>query len=216
MSGSTLVAPETRRPLLSLRVRARQPSLRGAAAGLLFTAGLLLAGQGLYIHAKALLAQVLLERAFAETLATGRIVRPWSWADTWPVARIEVPRLARQTIALAGASGQALAFGPGHVEHTAVAGDSGTAVYAAHRDTHFDFLGRVRAGDEIVVTRVDGERVRFHVTRTEVVDWRRPGIDVDRPGRHLVLATCWPLDARTEGPLRYLVHAEAEPAVRAE
>ena len=29
------------------------------------------------------------------------------------------------------------------------------------------------------------------------------------PGRRLVLATCWPLDATTAGPLRYLVHAES-------
>ena len=32
-------------------------------------------GQGVYIHAKALLAQVLLERAFAETIATGQAVK---------------------------------------------------------------------------------------------------------------------------------------------
>ncbi|MFW8121104.1 hypothetical protein, partial [Klebsiella pneumoniae] len=51
--------------------------------------GLILFGQGAYIHGKALLAQVLLERAFARTIATGQPVKPWSWADTWPVARIE-------------------------------------------------------------------------------------------------------------------------------
>jgi sortase A len=44
---------------------------RVAAALLLALAGLLLFGQGAYIHAKALLAQVLLERAFNETIATG-------------------------------------------------------------------------------------------------------------------------------------------------
>ena len=54
---------------------------------LLALAGLVLFGQGAYIHAKALLAQVLLERAFAETIASGRVTKPWSWADTWPVLR---------------------------------------------------------------------------------------------------------------------------------
>ena len=34
------------------------------------TAGAILFGQGIYIHAKAMLAQVLLERAFAETITT--------------------------------------------------------------------------------------------------------------------------------------------------
>ncbi|GEC56430.1 hypothetical protein ABIF38_001300 [Bradyrhizobium japonicum] len=38
--------------------------------------GLILFGQGAYIHAKALLAQVLLERAFAQSIATGQPVKP--------------------------------------------------------------------------------------------------------------------------------------------
>jgi sortase A len=131
-------------------------------------AGLILFGHGAYIHAKALLAQVLLERAFAMTVATGYTTKPWSWADTWPVARIEIKRLHVGAIVLAGSSGQALAFGPGHVEQTADAGERGVTVYAAHRDTHFRFLKNVA---------------------------------------ELVLSTCWPFDAVTGGPERYLVHA---------
>jgi sortase A len=178
-------------------------------AVLLGLAGLVLLGQGLWIYAKALLAQVLLERAFAQTIATGEVVRPWSWADTWPVARIAVPRLGRHAIALAGSSGQALAFGPGHVELTPEAGDPGTAIYAAHRDTHFAFLSDVVIGDEIRVTRRDGLQASFRVTHTSIVRFDQSGVDALAPGRRLVLATCWPFDARTDGPLRYLVHAEA-------
>jgi len=87
----------------------RPPRFPTAAAAILCVTGLVLFGQGVWIHAKALLAQVLLERAFAASLADGQPVKPWSWADTWPVARIEVPRLHRSEIALAGSSGQALA-----------------------------------------------------------------------------------------------------------
>ncbi len=170
--------------------------------------GLWLIGEAIYIHAKAVLAQVLLERAFAETLATGKLVKPWSWADTWPVARIEVPRLRQSAIVLAGASGQALAFGPGHVERTPDAGERGTAVYSAHRDTHFAFLADVVVGDVIRVTRGDGAEFHYRVTGTSVVSWDASGIDPLAPGRRLVLATCWPLDAKFSGPLRYLVHAE--------
>src|SRR3954463_13863587 len=130
---------------------------RSIAALLLALAGLILFGQGAYIHAKAALAQQLLQRAFNETIASGHPTKPWSWADTWPVARIEVERLHASTIALAGSSGQALAFGPGHVELTPDAGERGVAVYAAHRDTHFRFLRDVAMGDEIDVTRSDGK-----------------------------------------------------------
>jgi sortase A len=169
--------------------------------------GLLLFGQGAYIHAKALVAQVLLERAFTETLASGQDVRPWSWADTWPVARIEVKRLHASAIVLAGSSGQALAFGPGHVENTPGAGEPGVAVYAAHRDTHFRFLGDVMVGDDIDVTRRDGRTFRYRVTGTSVVPFDGSGIDAQADGSHLALSTCWPLDAITPGPLRYVVHA---------
>ncbi|MBV9047027.1 MAG: class GN sortase [Solirubrobacterales bacterium] len=177
-------------------------------AALLALAGVVLCGQAVWIHAKAILAQVLLERAFAQTLATGKPVKPWSWADTWPEARIEIPHLGKSAIVLHGSSGQALAFGPGHVERTPEAGDPGTAIYAAHRDTHFAFLGEVAVGDEIRVTRHDGATFRFRVTGTDVVRWDASGIDPLAPGRRLVLATCWPLDGKFSGPLRYVVHAE--------
>jgi sortase A len=174
---------------------------------LLAVIGLILFGQGAYIHAKALLAQVLLERAFEKTIATGRETKPWSWADTWPVARIEVKRLHASTIVLAGSSGQALAFGPGHVERTANAGERGVAVYSAHRDTHFRFVKDVAIGDEIDVKRQDGQTFRYRVDRTSVVRFDASGIDPLAGGHELVLSTCWPFDALTQGPERYLVHA---------
>jgi len=169
--------------------------------------GLILFGQGAYIHAKALLAQLLLERAFSVTIATGRDTKPWSWADTWPVARIEVKRIGASAIVLAGSSGQALAFGPGHVESTANAGERGVAVYSAHRDTHFRFLKDVRIGDEIDVTRRDGKIFRYRADAQSVVRFDQFGIDPLSGGHELVLSTCWPLDAITGGPDRYLLHA---------
>src|SRR5882757_591549 len=185
----------------------RMQMTRFAATLILALIGLLLFGQGAYIHAKALVAQVLLERAFAETIASGRDIKPWAWADTWPVARIEVKRLQASTIVLSGSSGQALAFGPGHVELTPDAGERGVAVYSAHRDTHFRFLKDIVVGDEIVVTRRDGGMFRYRVDATSVVRFDASGIDPLSDGYELVLSTCWPFDAVTPGPARYLVHA---------
>jgi sortase A len=169
--------------------------------------GLILFCDGAYIHAKAWLAQVLLERAFARSVATGHPAKPWSWADTWPVARIEVKRIGASAIVLAGSSGQALAFGPGHLEQTVDAGERGVAVYAAHRDTHFRFLKDVSIGDEIEITRSDGMRFRYRVDSAAVVRFDASGIDPATQGYELVLATCWPFDALTSGPERYILHA---------
>ncbi len=188
---------------------ARWCSAAGMAAVVaLALGGLTLIAQGIYIHAKAMLAQILLERAFAQALSTGTPVKPWSWADTWPVARVVVPRLGKSAIVLAGSSGQALAFGPGQLERTPEIGEEGTAIYAAHRDTHFAFLADVRVGDHVEVTRRDGKVFRFRVTGASVVRFDHSGIDPYSPGRRLVLSTCWPLNARTQGPLRYVVNAE--------
>lgn len=180
-----------------------------APAALAVAAGLVLFAQGLWIPAKAALAQVLLDRAFEQSLVSGQPVKPWPWADTWPVARISVPRLDQTVIVLDGASGEALAFGPGHVVGTPEAGDRGTAVYAAHRDTHFAFLGQLRTGDAIDVQRIDGRHARFRVAGAQVVRWNASGLDPDAAGRALALATCWPLDAKARGPLRYVVWATA-------
>jgi sortase A len=180
---------------------------RTLAPILLALVGLILFGQGAYIHAKALLAQVLLRRAFDQTIASGHITKPWSWADTWPVARIEVKRIGASAIVLAGSSGQALAFGPGHVELTADAGERGVAVYSAHRDTHFAFLRNVKIGDEIDVTRDDGKTFRYRADGTSIVRFDASGIDPLAEGYELVLSTCWPFDALTSGPERYLLHA---------
>ena len=201
MSGADLSPPQE-----GEGTRARPSRL---LAPLLLASGLVLLAQAAWIPAKATLAQWLLERAFAARLARGAPVPPWPWADTVPVARLGLPTLGRSFVALAGSSGQALAFGPGHVEGTPEAGEPGTAVYAAHRDTQFRGLGRLKAGDPVTVTRRDGRTVAFRVTGSRVARWDAAGLDPDAPGRHLVLATCWPLDAVTPGPDRLLVEAVA-------
>src|SRR6266566_263202 len=180
---------------------------RFAAPLLLALAGLALFGQGAYIHAKAFIAQILLQRAFTETIASGRATKPWSWADTWPVARIEVKRLHASAIVLAGSSGQALAFGPGHVELTPDAGERGVAVYSAHRDTHFRFLKDIAIGDEIEITRSDGKTFHYRADAASVVRFDASGIDPLTDRHELVLSTCWPFDVLTAGPERYVLHA---------
>src|SRR5258707_12504875 len=116
-------------------------------------------------------------------------------------------RIHAGAIALAGSSGQALAFGPGHVERTPDAGERGVAVYAAHRDTHFSFLRDVAIGDEIDITRSDGRKFRYRADSSSVVRFDDSGIDPLADGHELVLSTCWPFDALTPGPDRYRLHA---------
>jgi len=186
----------------------RRNLLLGAAV--LAVLGGFLVGEGIWIRTKAVLAQFLLERAFNQTVAGGVPVKPWQWSDTWPVARLRVPRLGAEAIVLSSGSGQSLAFGPGHLEGTPEPGERGTAVFAAHRDTHFAFLPDLQTGDLISITRQDGVTFPYRVTGAKVVRWDEPGIDIHAPGYHLALSTCWPVNATLPGPLRYVVLADLD------
>ena len=105
-----------------------------------------LAAAGL-IKAKAWLAPILIERAWETSLnRSGSPVKPWPWADTWPVARLRAPAQGVERLVLAGDSGNALAFGPGHTNASAQLGTAGLAVIGGHRDTHFAFLRHLPAG----------------------------------------------------------------------
>jgi sortase A len=177
------------------------------AAALCLGAGTALGSHGVYLRAKALLAQVLLERAWRVSVASGRPQKPWSWADTWPVARIRFPRLGRSAIVLAEAGGEALAFAPAHVAASPLPGEPGTSVIAGHRDIHFRFIRELAPGDEIEVTSASGAIHDFRVTRSAIVHAQASGIDVDGDSPRLALVTCWPFDALGRSSLRYVVFA---------
>jgi sortase A len=167
-------------------------------------------GRAAWIEAKAQLAQQLMRRAWRGSQGGGGDVRPWPWADTFPVARLTVPRLGVDQLVLSGASGRTLAFGPGHLAGTPLPGAIGNAVISGHRDTHFAFLRRLRVGDRIVVEGRDGRLRRYTVEGSGVVDRTDVGIAADTADTRLTLVTCYPFDAiRPGGPLRYVVVARA-------
>ena len=181
---------------------------------LAFGAGLASTGHGLYIMAKAQLAQVLLHSAWERSRGSDVPARPWPWADTHPVARLTVPSRNADLLVLAGASGRTLAFGPGHLDGSAQPGDAGNAVLTAHRDTHFRFLRDVAPGDVVMVERADRSQWRFRVRDAYVADHRALRLPRDTALPTLTLVTCYPFDALDPGgPLRYVVVAEAEERV---
>ena len=189
---------------------ATRRTLAFAAIALLALAGAAGLGRGAYIYAKAQLAQALLHRAWASARTTGAAAKPWPWADTHPVARLTAPGQDADVLVLAGASGRTLAFGPGHLDGSALPGDPGNAVITAHRDTHFRFLRQVAPGDEVNVDRSDGTTRRFRIRTTYVADERDLRLPRDTVVPTLTLVTCYPFDALDPGgPLRYVVVAEA-------
>lgn len=171
--------------------------------------GLGLFGHGLYIGGKAVLAQNLMERAWAKTAASGDVHMPWSWMDAYPVAQLTIEGDKRSHIVLNTDSGQALAFGPAVVSGTE---NADLLAIAAHKNTQFQSLKNVIAGETIILERPEGEVLTYQVTHTKILDSRIEGLpieaDADTPSR-LALVTCYPFDAVSfNGPMRYVVYAK--------
>lgn len=185
----------------------KRPHL-AALAAILLGLGAWQLGHGVWIYAKAQLAQYLLQRAWQRTLQGEAHVKPWPWADTWPMARLQMPKYGVDLILLAGASGRTLAFGPGHVSSSAIPGNRGTTILSGHRDTHFRFLAHVSPGDQLFIEMPAKERYRYRVIRTDVVDARKATVATGLDGA-LVLVTCYPFDSIIPGgAFRYIVTAE--------
>ena len=171
-------------------------------AAVLVTAAIFLLNS-LWIPAKAVLAQVLMERAWDRVQTGEPGARPWPWADTSPVAVLEIPRLDLRQLVLEGASGRNLAFGPATVTPI----ESNDLVLSGHRDTHFRDLEGIQPGDRILLTRPGGLK-QYRVAWLDVVDSRHQEIVLEPRHDRLTLVTCYPFDAPTAGgPLRFVVTA---------
>jgi len=180
-------------------------------AGALLALAAWQAGAAGWIHAKARLAQGLIAHSWQRSLQLHRPVRPWPWADTYPVARLRLERLGVDLYVLSGASGRALAFGPGLVDGTAMPGEAGNTVVVGHRDTHFSFLRDVHPGDVLELAADDGRGARYVVVGSHVTDRDDNAVLEPSDDARLTLVTCYPFDAVTAGGReRFVVLAERE------
>lgn len=187
-----------------------------AVTVLIITAGVLQMGQGVYIKVKAVVAQHLLTQAWAQTQDGVDQVRPWAWADTWPLARMTIPSQNKSYIMLAGDSGRTLAFGPGHHSGSPLPGEPGNSLISGHRDTHFSFLQYLNSGDQIIIETPGRTKKYYHVEQGRVMPANNAWVLDDGSVSRLTFVTCYPFNALQPGtPLRYVITAvetDAEPA----
>ncbi|MEM7468197.1 MAG: class GN sortase [Pseudomonadota bacterium] len=162
---------------------------------------------GAYMLAKANFAQYLLEHSWqkARHLNHSSAEKPWPWADTEPVAKLAISRLGWSALVLKGTTGEALAFGPGHLTSSAHPGNQGNSVIAGHRDSHFNVLKSVQVGEYLSVERLLGGTVRFRVSEIKVVDERDVSVVADQGFTQLTLVTCYPVESLSAGGSQRLV-----------
>lgn len=153
-----------------------------------------------------MVAQALIEQAWEESLKIpDQQHTPWAWADFWPVAKLTVAD-NDSVYVLSSASGQALAFGPGHMRESAKPGSIGQVMIAGHKDSHFSFLESVQLGDSLQLKSIM-EDIAYEITSLEILDSSKnqlPVADKDE----LLLITCYPFNSlQINGPLRLVVTA---------
>ncbi len=118
------------------------------------------------------------------------------------------PRLKVERYVLPKYTTANLKRGPAWISSSALPGDVGNCVIAAHRDTHFRFLRRIRRGDEIIVVR-NRERHHYRVESVFVVEPGNRDLLAGTAARQLTLVTCFPFTFIGRAPQRYVVRAIA-------
>ena len=131
--------------------------------------------------------------------------------DGDPFARLEIPRIGRDDIVVAGVGREELKKGPGHYPQTPMPGQLGNSAIAGHRTTYggpFLEIDELEPGDEIIVTTPYGRFV-YRMTTTEIVDadnWQVIAT-VDPTVATLTLTSCHPVGTASQ---RIIVHAELD------
>jgi sortase A len=182
-----------------------------AFAALVLIAGICLTCRALYLHAKAELAGALIRRAWKQSLESGQPHAPWPWADTHPIARLQIPRLGYDEMVLEGASPRNLAFGPARLFSGARLGESGNLIFAGHRTSWFKPLEGIAQDDTIQLEWFDSHRQlhqrAYSVSEIRVVDPQDVTLLAPTSQEVLTLITCYPFGRSPYSPQRFIVRA---------
>ncbi len=148
-----------------------------------------------------------------QAIATRRLelskpaLQPRILAEGDVIGEILVPRLHLKAIVVQGDSSSILRRAVGHLSETALPGESGNVALAAHRDTFFRPLRKIRPGD-VVTFDVPGREFRYEVESTLVVSPNEVGVlHPSSTSRELTLITCYPFDYIGPAPDRFVVRA---------
>lgn len=122
------------------------------------------------------------------------------------LGRIEIPRLGVKVVILQGTTSQTLRLGVGHIDGTALPGETGNIGIAGHRDTYFRALKDIRTDDEIQIQTATGLS-SYKVDSVQIVAPDDTGVLAPSAGSAITLVTCYPFYFIGAAPERFIVHA---------
>ena len=189
------------------------------AAALLIVGGLLCINAS-WLPAKAWLSQQLIQYSWQQAMAVKTAglaskdshvaIKPWPWADTFPIAELAFERLKKNIVVLNGGDPTTLAFSAGAVAPFNQTQASKPFVVAGHRDSHFAFLADVTLKDVIHLTNRQGQAKKYQVQSIDIVDASLGQLPLPADESVLVLITCYPFEGLSSNAnQRYVINAKA-------
>lgn len=176
------------------------------ACGLALTAWWLLAAAEMHFYASlpvpssVELTELPGENAPGHSNVPGRLVQ-----GAW-VAKLEAPSVGLVATVIEGSSDRMLARAAGHIEQTALPGETGNVGIAGHRDTTFRAVRNLKLGDVLHVRTRKGS-YDYRIDRLFVVNPDDVRV-LDPTGKPvLTLVTCYPFSFIGHAPKRYIVRA---------
>lgn len=120
------------------------------------------------------------------------------------IGALSIPRVTLDAIVLHGSDAQTLRRAPGHLENTALPGQSGNVVIAGHRDSFFRPLKDVTIGDDVFIDTADWQ-FHYRVTSIDVVSAHDVSVLDHTAKPTLTLITCYPFWVLGPAPDRFVV-----------
>jgi sortase A len=125
------------------------------------------------------------------------------------LGRIEIPRIGMSVMVLQGTTSRTLRLGVGHINGTALPGESGNIGIAGHRDTFFRGLKDVHREDEILL-QTNAGIIKYEVDWIQITAPGDGGVVSLATESGLTLVTCYPFHYIGAAPERFVVHAHRQ------
>ena len=174
---------------------------------LLFVTGSLLCLHASWLPIKGWLSEQLISYSWHQTIDSKQKIKPWPWADTYPIAELSFERLNKHVVVLNGGDPTTLAFSVGAIAPFNQASSTQPFVVAGHRDSHFSFLDEVVMNDVISLADKHGQSQLYQVEAINIVDASTGALPILADESPLILITCYPFTHTSNSNERYVITA---------
>ncbi|GHE85667.1 class GN sortase [Thalassotalea profundi] len=168
---------------------------------ILFVIGGLLCIHASWLPAKAWLSQQLISYSWHQSIDQQKLyrkkvaIKPWPWADTFPIAELSFKRIEKDIVVLNGGDPTTLAFSAGAIAPFNLANHTSAFVVAGHNDSHFSFLEDVIMKDVISMTDQYGKSQLYQVEAIDIIDASSGQLPIVTNNSSLILITCYPFSS---------------------